>query len=229
MTLDSATAEANLAAGTPYVVRMKVPSEGVCQVHDLLRGTIDIEWRTVDMQVLMKSDGLPTYHLANVVDDHLMEITHVFRGEEWLSSAPKHILLYHYFGWEMPVLCHTPLLRNADRSKLSKRKNPTGILYYKRMGYLPEALVNFLGLLAIPIGEDDEMMDFARVGASFRRRAHPRRRPGVRRRQTRLVERALPARDDGRGRLPRTGPRLGLRSVLRRGGRALWRSRASSG
>jgi glutamyl-tRNA synthetase len=167
MTLDPATVAANLAAGTPYVVRMKVPTEGVCEVHDLLRGTIDIEWRTVDMQVLMKSDGLPTYHLANVVDDHLMEITHVFRGEEWLSSAPKHILLYQYFGWEMPVLCHTPLLRNADRSKLSKRKNPTGILYYKRMGYLPEALVNFLGLLAIPVGEDDEMMDFAEMVRRF--------------------------------------------------------------
>ncbi len=167
LSLDPATVQANIAAGIPSVVRMKVPTDGVCTVHDLLRGTIEIEWRTVDMQVLMKSDGLPTYHLANVVDDHLMEITHVFRGEEWLSSAPKHILLYRYFGWQMPVLCHTPLLRNADRSKLSKRKNPTGILYYKRMGYLPEVLVNFLGLLAIPVGEDDEMMDFAEMVRRF--------------------------------------------------------------
>jgi glutamyl-tRNA synthetase len=167
LSLDPATVQANIAAGIPSVVRMKVPTEGVCRVEDLLRGTIEIEWRTVDMQVLMKSDGLPTYHLANVVDDHLMEITHVFRGEEWLSSAPKHILLYEYFGWQMPVLCHLPLLRNADRSKLSKRKNPTGILYYQRMGYLAEALVNFLGLLAIPVGEDDEMMDFAEMVRRF--------------------------------------------------------------
>ena len=97
------------------------------------------------MQVLMKSDGLPTYHLANVVDDHLMEITHVIRGEEWVSSAPKHLLLYKYFGWEPPALMHLPLLRNPDKSKLSKRKNPTSILFYERMGYLPEALLNFLG------------------------------------------------------------------------------------
>ncbi len=148
--LTSDEVERQLAAGDPYVVRMKVPREGVCIVPDLLRGNVEFEWRTVDMQVLLKSDGMPTYHLANVVDDHLMEITHVMRGEEWLSSAPKHILLYEYFGWEMPVLCHLPLLRNADRSKLSKRKNPTGILFYKRMGYLPEALLNFLGLWPTP-------------------------------------------------------------------------------
>ena len=92
------------------------------------------------MQVLMKADGLPTYHLANVVDDHLMKITHVIRGEEWLPSAPKHQLLYQYFGWDMPELCHLPLLRNPDHSKLSKRKNPTSILFYRDQGYLPEAL-----------------------------------------------------------------------------------------
>ncbi len=121
-------------AGEPYVVRMKVPDEGVCVVDDLRRGPIEFEYKSVDMQVLMKSDGLPTYHLANVVDDHLMEITHVFRGEEWVSSAPKHLLLYAYFGWEPPVLMHLPLLRNPDKSKLSKRKNPTGILFYQRDG-----------------------------------------------------------------------------------------------
>ena len=117
------------AAGEAYVVRLKVPGEGVCIVEDLRRGRIEFEWKSVDMQVLMKSDGLPTYHLANVVDDHLMEITHVFRGEEWVSSAPKHLLLYSYFGWEPPKLMHLPLLRNPDKSKLSKRKNPTGILF----------------------------------------------------------------------------------------------------
>ncbi len=136
------------ASGEPYVVRLKVPENGVCTFDDLRRGTIEIEWQGVDMQVLMKSDGLPTYHLANVVDDHLMEITHVIRGEEWVSSAPKHLLLYSYFGWQPPSIMHLPLLRNPDKSKLSKRKNPTGMLFYKSMGYLPEALANFLGLLA---------------------------------------------------------------------------------
>ncbi|HET9028567.1 MAG TPA: glutamate--tRNA ligase [Candidatus Aquilonibacter sp.] len=144
------------AAGEPYVVRMKVPDQGVCVVEDLRRGAIEFEWKSIDMQVLMKSDGLPTYHLANVVDDHLMEITHVMRGEEWVSSAPKHVLLYRYFGWEMPKLIHLPLLRNPDKSKLSKRKNPTGILFYKAMGYLPAALLNFLGLLSNSVAEGQE-------------------------------------------------------------------------
>jgi glutamyl-tRNA synthetase len=167
LTLAADEAAAILAAGTPFVVRMKVPREGVCVVHDLLRGDVEFEWRTVDMQVLLKSDGMPTYHLANVVDDHLMHITHVMRGEEWLPSAPKHILLYEYFGWEMPVIAHLPLLRNADRSKLSKRRNPTGVLFYRRMGYLPEALLNFLGLLAIHAGERDEMMSLAAMVERF--------------------------------------------------------------
>ncbi|MGH7708292.1 MAG: glutamate--tRNA ligase [Vulcanimicrobiaceae bacterium] len=159
---------ANGAAGLASVIRMKVPADGVCIVHDLLRGAIEIEWRSVDMQVLLKSDGMPTYHLANVVDDHLMAITHVIRGEEWVSSAPKHILLYRYFGWEMPQLCHLPLLRNPDKSKLSKRKNATGILFFKRMGYLPEALLNFLGLLATASAEGaDEVMDLARLVEHF--------------------------------------------------------------
>lgn len=149
------------AAGIPFVVRMKVPQSGVCVVDDIRRGKIEFEWNTVDMQVLMKSDGLPTYHLANVVDDHLMEITHVIRGEEWVSSAPKHILLYEYFGWEAPKLMHLPLLRNPDKSKLSKRKNPTSILFYQAMGYLPDALVNFLGNLLQPPEEAHELRDLA--------------------------------------------------------------------
>jgi len=149
------------AAGEPYVVRMKVPASGVCVVNDLARGPVPFDYATVDMQVLLKSDGLPTYHLANVVDDHLMEITHVIRGEEWMSSAPKHLLLYGYFGWQPPVLMHLPLLRNPDKSKLSKRKNPTGILFYQRMGYLPEALLNFLGLLLAPAQEGHEIFGVA--------------------------------------------------------------------
>jgi len=156
------------AAGEPYVVRLRVPDEGVCVVDDLRRGPVEFEYKSVDMQVLMKSDGLPTYHLANVVDDHLMEITHVFRGEEWLSSAPKHLLLYSYFGWEPPKLLHLPLLRNPDKSKLSKRKNPTGILFFRAMGYLPEALVNFLALLANAVREgEDELMDLPAIVRRF--------------------------------------------------------------
>ena len=155
------------AAGEPHVVRLKVPDEGVCVVEDMRRGRIEFEWKSVDMQVLLKSDGLPTYHLANVVDDHLMEITHVFRGEEWVSSAPKHLLLYSYFGWQPPQLMHLPLLRNPDKSKLSKRKNPTGILFYRAMGYLPEALINFLGLLANAAHESDEIMDLPMLVQRF--------------------------------------------------------------
>jgi glutamyl-tRNA synthetase len=151
-----AEAESKLAAGEPFVVRMKVPAGGSCVIHDLVRGDIVIGWDTVDMQILLKADGMPTYHLANVVDDHLMEISHILRGEEWINSAPKHQLLYQYFRWEMPVLCHLPLLRNPDKSKLSKRKNPTSLLFYERMGYLPEALLNYLGLMAwsMPDGEE---------------------------------------------------------------------------
>ena len=119
------------------------------------------------MQVLLKSYGMPTYHLANVVDDHLMEITHVIRGEEWLTSAPKHLLLYQYFGWEPPALVHLPLLRNPDKSKLSKRKNPTSILYYERMGYLAEALVNFLGLFFTSSPEGEEMFSLQELVDRF--------------------------------------------------------------
>src|SRR5881396_807197 len=146
------------ASGEPFVVRMKVPASGECVMRDLLRGEIRKEWETVDDQVLLKSDGFPTYHLANVVDDHLMGISHVIRGEEWISSLPKHLLLYESFSWEPPVFCHLPLLRNNDatRSKLSKRKNPTSIRYYRRAGFLPEALVNFLGLMGGMSGPDEK-------------------------------------------------------------------------
>jgi len=167
LTLSPADVAANEAARLPFVVRLRVPREGSATIDDLLRGPIVFDWSAVDMQVLVKSDGWPTYHLANVVDDHLMEITHVMRGEEWLSSAPKHLLLYRAFGWEMPQIAHLPLLRNADRSKLSKRKNPTSILFYKRLGYLPQALLNFLGLFCVPPNDGEEMMDLGTMVARF--------------------------------------------------------------
>ena len=160
--LDESEVARREAAGDPSVIRMIVPDEeGACAVEDQLRGTIELDWSMVDAQILLKSDGMPTYHLANVVDDHLMGITHVLRGEEWINSAPKHKLLYEYLGWEMPVLCHLPLLRNPDKSKLSKRKNPTSILYYQRMGYLPEALLNYLGRMGWSMPDEREKFTLA--------------------------------------------------------------------
>lgn len=153
--------------GVPHVVRMAVPRAGNCAFTDLLRGEIEIPWSQVDMQVLIKSDGLPTYHFANVVDDHLMAISHVIRGEEWINSTPKHILLYQYFGWRAPVFCHMPLLRNPDKSKLSKRKNPTSIFYYRDMGYLPEALLNYLGMMGWTMPSGQEMFSFDEMRDAF--------------------------------------------------------------
>ena len=155
------------SAGVPHVIRLKVPREGTCLVQDLLRGEIEIAWSEVDMQVLLKSDGMPTYHLANVVDDHLMEISHVIRGEEWINSAPKHLRLYEAFGWEPPTLCHLPLLRNPDKSKLSKRKNPTSILYYQKIGVLPEALLNYLGRMAWSMPNEEEKFSLEDMLAHF--------------------------------------------------------------
>ena len=159
--------EKRQAAGAPFVVRMKVSVEGTCVIDDMLRGSIELDWALVDAQILLKSDGMPTYHLANVVDDHLMAITHVIRGEEWINSAPKHKLLYQYFGWDMPQLCHMPLLRNPDKSKLSKRKNPTSILFYKRMGYLPEALLNYLGRMGWSMPDESEKFSRDQMFANF--------------------------------------------------------------
>jgi glutamyl-tRNA synthetase len=139
--------EANLSAAKPFVVRMAVPTEGDTTFRDELRGDITFSHNNVDDQVLMKSDGFPTYHLANVVDDHLMLITDVIRAEEWISSTPKHVLLYQAFGWQLPRFWHMPLLRNLDKSKISKRKNPVSLIYYRQAGFLPEAVINFLGLM----------------------------------------------------------------------------------
>lgn len=167
LALDQAEQARREQESWPYVVRMNVPSEGVCVIRDMLRGTIEVEWAQVDAQVLLKSDGMPTYHLANVVDDHLMNITHVLRGEEWINSAPKHQLLYEYFGWEMPQLCHMPLLRNPDKSKLSKRKNPTSINYYRRMGFLPQAVTNYLGRMGWSMPDEREKFSLSEMMAEF--------------------------------------------------------------
>lgn len=167
LTLSPEESARKAADGVAYVVRLKVPREGQCIVHDRLRGEIVFDWAQVDMQVLLKADGMPTYHLANVVDDHLMGITHILRGEEWIPSAPKHVLLYDAFGWEQPELIHLPLLRNPDRSKLSKRKNPISILFYERMGYLPEALLNYLGLMAWSMPGDQDKFSLQQMVEVF--------------------------------------------------------------
>jgi len=130
-----------------HVVRLAVPEAGRIILEDVVRKKVAFEWQTVDDQVLLKGDGFPTYHLANVVDDHLMGITHVIRGEEWLPSMPKHLLLYQYLGWTPPVFAHLPLLLNKDRSKLSKRQGHVAAEDYRAQGYLPQALVNFVALL----------------------------------------------------------------------------------
>jgi len=145
------------AAGEAHVLRLAMPADEAMVVPDLLRGEVRFERPQMDDQVLLKSDGFPTYHLANVVDDHLMGITYVVRAEEWLSSLLKHVTLYRAFGWEVLVFCHLPLLRNPDRSKISKRKNPVSLNHYRRAGFLPEAMLNYLALMgfSMPDGRDE--------------------------------------------------------------------------
>src|SRR5581483_461778 len=151
----------------PHVIRMKMPLEGESIFTDLVRGELRRPFKDSDDQVIVKSDGFPTYHLAVVVDDHHMAISHVVRGEEWISSTPKHLQLYRCFGWEPPRFAHMPLLRNPDRSKVSKRKNPTSLLWYQRQGYLPEAMLNFLALLGWSMPDGREIFSFDDVVSNF--------------------------------------------------------------
>lgn len=165
--MDPAEAARRVAAGEPHVVRLAVPLEGETTFRDRLRGPITIANETIDDQVLLKSDGFPTYHLACVVDDHLMEITHVCRAEDWITSTPKHVLLYEAFGWQAPEFIHMPLLRNTDKSKISKRKNQTSLAWYRREGYLPEALLNFLALLGYSMADGREVFTFDEMVEAF--------------------------------------------------------------
>lgn len=155
--LDPGTVEEHLRANLPHVIRLAMPNSGSTAFRDELRGQVDINNAQLDDQILIKSDGFPTYHFANVVDDHSMGITHVIRAEEWISSTPKHVLLYEAFGWPQPTWIHMPLLRNTDKSKISKRKNPVSLEYYKRAGIMPEAMVNFLALMGWSFGKDQEI------------------------------------------------------------------------
>lgn len=145
--IDPRKAEERVKKGEKHVIRLKVPKNKIIVVDDLLRGKIKFDSGLVDDQVLIKSDGFPTYHLAVVVDDYLMKISHMVRGEEWISSAPKQVLIYEFLGWKKPVFVHTPILRNSDRSKLSKRQGQTAVSWYQENGYLPKAILNFLALL----------------------------------------------------------------------------------
>ena len=146
------------ANGINPVVRFKSPLEGQTSFDDLLRGQIVFENSTLDDFVLLKSDGYPTYHLANIVDDHKMEISHVLRADEWLSSTPRHVLLYQAFGWQPPQFAHLPMILGPDRSKLSKRHGATSITEYQEQGYLPEAMFNFLALLGWSLDDKTELL-----------------------------------------------------------------------
>ncbi|MFA5306136.1 MAG: glutamate--tRNA ligase [Candidatus Babeliales bacterium] len=156
-----------LANKEPHVIRMKVPLEGECVFSDIIRGTVAINYNNIDDQVLIKSDGFPTYHLAVVVDDHFMQISHVIRGEEWLPSTPKHILLYQYFGWQAPAFAHLPLLLNADKSKLSKRQGDVAVEDYRAKGYLAESLVNFIAFLGWNPGDTREIFSLDELIKEF--------------------------------------------------------------
>jgi len=166
-TLGRDETERLLASGTEHVVRLFVPLTGETRTIDLVRGESTFSNRTIDDQILLKSDGFPTYHLANIVDDHLMAITHVIRGEEWLPSLPKHVILYDAFEWEKPQFAHLPLLLGPTRKKLSKRDGDVSVQEYRDKGYLPEALVNFVALLGWNPTADREIFTMSEMVAMF--------------------------------------------------------------
>ena len=159
--------EAEVKKGSSYVIRLKIPQESIIAFDDAIRGHVEFRGYLIDDQVLMKSDGLPTYHLANVVDDHLMQITHVIRGEEWLPSTPKHVALYDAFGWEKPIFAHLPLLLNPDKTKLSKRQGDVAVEDYLAKGYIKEALLNFIALLGWNPGTEREIFNLKELTEQF--------------------------------------------------------------
>lgn len=165
--LDIKVVQENLVHNLPYVIRLKMPKTGKTGFQDLVRGEVEFENKLIDDQILIKSDGYPTYHLAVVVDDYLMGITHIIRGEEWLSSTPKHIILYEAFGWSTPKFAHLSLILNPDRSKLSKRQGDVAVEDYLKKGFLPEALINFVALLGWNPGTEQEMFSLEELTKSF--------------------------------------------------------------
>lgn len=160
LSLSEEEISSKLAESIPYVIRFNVEPGKTIKFYDYIREDVEFSSDIIDDQILIKSDGFPTYHLANVIDDHLMNVTHVIRGEEWLPSTPKHVLLYEAFGWEIPVFAHLPLLLNSDRSKLSKRQGDVAVEDYRQKGYLKDALINFIALLGWTAGDDKEFYYF---------------------------------------------------------------------
>lgn len=165
--LSSEEAKKRVEAGEKHVIRLKMPKEGETVFNDLIRGEVVFRNELVDDQVLIKTDGFPTYHMAVVVDDHLMNITHVLRADEWISSTPKHIQLYKYFGWELPKFAHLTLLLNSDRSKLSKRQGDVSVEDYRKKGYLPEAIINFIAFLGWNPGGEKEVYSLEELTKDF--------------------------------------------------------------
>lgn len=165
--LSESEISAKLRAGEKHVLRLKMPDQRVFAFDDLIRGRVEMDASQSDDQVLIKSDGFPTYHLAAVVDDHYMQISHVIRGEEWLSSTPKHIWLYECLGWQAPLWVHLPLILNPDRSKLSKRMNDVSVESYLQKGYLKEALINFIALLGWHPADDREIYSLQELCETF--------------------------------------------------------------
>ena len=166
-TLTKEEVEERIAKGQEYVIRLKMPENTDIAFDDVVRGRVVINSDTVDDQVLMKSDGFPTYHFAVVVDDHLMGITHIIRGEEWLTSTPKHVLMYEMFGWEKPTFVHLPNILNADKKKLSKRQGDVAVEDFRKKGYLPEALINYIALLGWSPEENKEIFSLQELVDSF--------------------------------------------------------------
>ncbi|HNU96941.1 MAG TPA: glutamate--tRNA ligase [Candidatus Portnoybacteria bacterium] len=154
--LDKKTIEENLKNKAPYTIRMKVPAGETIKFHDLLHGEIEFKTDLIDDQILIKSDGFPTYHFAVVIDDHLMKISHAMRGEEWISSTPKHLLLYKYLNWKPPIFIHLSLMLNKNGGKLSKRKGDVAVESFLENGYLPEALINFIGLTILSVKDKEK-------------------------------------------------------------------------
>lgn len=159
--------EANIKAGIPYVIRLRLPENHTIKFTDLVRGDMEFNTNDLDDQVLMKTDGFPTYHFAVVVDDYLMKITHVIRGEEWVSSTPKHVYLYEAFGWEAPVFVHLPNILNKEKKKLSKRQGDVAVEDFKKKGYLPEGLVNYVALVGWSPEDNQELFTMEELEKAF--------------------------------------------------------------
>ncbi len=159
--------EAKIAAGEKYVIRLKFPANKEIKFNDIVRGTVSINTDDLDDQVLMKSDGFPTYHFAVIVDDHLMGITHVIRGEEWLPSTPKHVYMYEAFGWEAPTFVHLPNILNSERKKLSKRQGDVAVEDFRKKGYSPEGLVNYVSLVGWSPEDNNEIFNMKELEEAF--------------------------------------------------------------